>query len=76
MKMQWDIIHECDDDDGNPTQWALKINHPEYGKYCWVSNMGGYYSVEVNVGGFIELVRCKTLASAKKWVARYLVKKR
>lgn len=29
IKMQhtWEVIHECDDDDGNPTCWTQEINH-------------------------------------------------
>lgn len=78
MKLQWNVIHECDDDDGNPTQWAAEINHPKYGKYCWINDMGsdistGYFNVEVNCGGFVELVQCKSLASAKRWVTMNLL---
>lgn len=35
-KLKWKIIHESDDEDGNPTQWSTEINHPKYGKYCWI----------------------------------------
>lgn len=31
---KWEVVHECDDENGNPTQWASEINHPRYGKYC------------------------------------------
>ena len=30
-KLNWNIIHDCDDENGNPTQWATKINHIRYG---------------------------------------------
>lgn len=73
-KLKWEIIHECDDEDGNPTQWATEINHTKYGKYCWINDMYDYFTVEVDYGGFTELVRCKTLVSAKRWVASYLIK--
>lgn len=77
MKMKWDIIHECDEEDGTPTQWAAKIDHTKYGKYCWISDMGAYYSVEVFVNEcFKELVRCKSLFSAKRWVSGHLTKMR
>ena len=26
-KLKWKIIHESDDEDGNPTQWSTEINH-------------------------------------------------
>lgn len=72
IKLKWEIVHECDDEDGNPTQWASEINHPQFGKYCWISNMGKYFSVEVDYEGFKELTQCKTLVSAKRWVAQFL----
>ena len=73
-KLKWEVIHECDDEDGNPTQWASEINHPRYGKYCWISNVGEYFSVEVDCGGFKELAKCKSLTSAKRWVSTQLIK--
>ena len=72
-KLNWLIVHECDDEEGNATQWAAEINNPKYGKYCWISNMGDYFSVEVDCEGFMELVRCKSLISAKRWVAINLI---
>lgn len=76
-KLNWNIVHECDDEDGNPTQWVSEIKHPQYGKYCWISNAGEYFSVEVNRGGlkFKELAKCKSLASAKRWVSTQLTKR-
>lgn len=73
-KLKWEIIHECDDEDGNPTQWASEINHPIYGRYCWISNNGKYFSVEVNYGRFQELVKCKSFTSAKRWVTIHLTR--
>lgn len=32
--MDWEIVHECDTEDGQPAQWVKKINHPKYGKYA------------------------------------------
>lgn len=72
----WYIIDECDDEEGNPTCWCAEINHPKYGKYVWINDMGDHYNVEVICDGFTnsftELVRCKSLTSAKRWVTRYL----
>lgn len=73
-KLQWGIVHECDEENGNPTQWVAEINHEQYGKYCWINDMGDYFGIEVDYGGFIELMRCKTLASAKRWVTTQLMK--
>lgn len=73
MKIKWNVIHECDDETGNPTQWCAEINHPKYGKYCWISDIGSGFNVEVNYDGFIELVQCKSLVSAKRWVSMNLL---
>lgn len=75
-KLQWEIIHECDDEEGNPAQWCAEINHPKYGKYCWINDMADHFTVEVDYDGFVELARCKSLTSAKRWVATYLLKER
>jgi len=68
MKKQWEIIHECDTEEGQPTQWCMEIDHSKYGKYCWINDMGDYYGIEVDYGGFVELKQCKSLTSAKRWV--------
>lgn len=76
-KLMWNIIHECDGEDGTPTQWAAEVNHPKYGKYCWINDIGSGltgkgFNVEVDFNGFTELVQCRSLASAKRWVAMNL----
>ncbi len=72
--MKWKIVHESDDENGNPTLWAAEINHPKHGKFCWISDTGKGYRVEVQHGDdFVELVLCKSLASARRWVSRFLV---
>lgn len=75
LKLDWMVIHECDDEE-KPMQWAAEIHHPEYGKWCWISNTGDHFIVEVeNCGGFLELAKCKSLISAKRWVAINLIKR-
>ena len=64
-RLKWDIMRECDDENGNPTQWASEINHPRYGKYCWIFKEGKYYSFEVYCDGFVELAKCRSLIGAK-----------
>ena len=73
-ELDWMVIHECEDEE-KPTQWAAEIYHPEYGKWCWISNTGDHFIVEVkNCGGFLELAKCKSLTSAKRWVTINLMK--
>ena len=71
-KLKWEVVHDCNDEEGNPTQWSTEINHPKYGKYCWINDMADHFNVEVDYGGFVELARCKSLASAKRWVSMNL----
>ena len=75
-KLKWKIVHECDDEDGNPTQWSTEINHHKYGKYCWINDMGDYFNIEVDYNGFTELKTCKSLLSAKRWVAMNFIEKK
>lgn len=37
IKLNWQVVNDCNDENGNPTAWALAINSPTYGKYCWRS---------------------------------------
>lgn len=72
MEYIWEIIHECDDEvTGEPSNWAAEVNSERYGKFVWIShNANGQYDVEVRPHGeFKVLVSCKSLASAKRWVA-------
>lgn len=74
-KLNWKVIHECDEEDGTPTCWAAEINHQLHGNWCWITNKGSYFAVEVKNynGKFIELVRCKSPVSAKRWVSTHLM---
>lgn len=67
---KWNIIHECDDDNGQPTCWSKEINHQKYGKYVWISKESdSMYAVEViPYTDTRVLMTCKSLASAKRWV--------
>jgi hypothetical protein len=71
VKNQWEIVHDSDDEDGNPTCWCKEINHKKYGKYVWISHNGTeLFDVEVSCSsGMIEsIMPCKSLTSAKRWV--------
>lgn len=69
MKNKWEIVHECDDEDGNPSVWCREINHEKYGRYCWICDKGGHFSVDVKRDDdLVTLVKCKSLKSAKRWV--------
>ena len=36
--MKWNIVHECDNDNGDPTQWACKLT--EDGQFVWIDKIG------------------------------------
>lgn len=74
MKSKWDIIHDCDDDEGQPTCWAKEVNHYRYGRYVWISKQGDTeYAVKVIPDTDTKtLMTCKSLASAKRWVAIHI----
>lgn len=73
-KLTWSIVHESDDENGNPTMWVAKINHPKFGPYCWISDMSHDSVSEFHVETLQEtLKQCKSLASAKRWVAQNLI---
>lgn len=72
MQSIWSIIHECDDDNGNPTCWTQEINHDLYGQFVWIiQHSDNEYVVEVmpDDTNSIPLATCKSLSSAKRWVA-------
>ena len=73
--LKWEVMHGYEDENGNPTQWVAEISHPRYGKYCWIFKAGKYYSVEVYRGGFIDLVKCRSLVGAKLWAFLLLVRR-
>ena len=70
MKNTWNIVHDCDDDNGEPTCWAKEINHPAYGCFVWLSKCGSNeYAIEVVPDKeTITLATCNSLSSAKHWV--------
>lgn len=51
--LDWEIVHESDYDDGNPTLWGAEVNSHHYGKFMWIelSDVDGYYDLVYNAGG-------------------------
>lgn len=72
--LKWNIIHEMDNETGDPTCWAAEINSPEYGKFIWITlDDLDRYNVEISTEEEFEtLVSCKSLSSAKRWITRYI----
>lgn len=70
MKNIWNVVHDCDTEEGTPTCWAKKIDHPRYGPFIWISQYSDdKYVVEaIPVSDVKMLATCKSLSSAKRWV--------
>lgn len=69
-KQEWQIIHECDLDDGTPTEWALKVADK---KYYWISLMNDDTFNIIDNDAKTVLKNCKSLTSAKRWVTMNLL---
>lgn len=67
--MKYEIIHECDLEDGNPTCWDTRT--PD-GSTWWIDLLpDGRYGVTNKKDEWEPLVYCKSLSSAKHWISRY-----
>lgn len=76
MRREWEIIPECNNEEtGEPQQWACKVDSKKYGTYVWITKASDtQYDVEYmkKVGDYEDifvLKPCKSLTSAKRWVA-------
>lgn len=70
QKHEWTVVHESDDDNGNPTLWAIEA---EERKFFWIElNSKGIYAV-IDHDAQTLLKECKSLSSAKRWAAIHLL---
>ena len=71
MKREWNIVHDCDLEDGTPTEWSFKVAD---GKFYWIAEVSdGTFDVIDRDAQTVIMEGCKTLASAKKWVTMNLL---
>lgn len=64
------IIHESDDENGNPTCWAIQAGRK---KFFWIEvNPNGLYDV-IDSDAETLLKTCQSLRSAKRWVSMNLL---
>ena len=71
MGNTWHILHDADEDNWEPGCWQKEISHGLYGSYVSIWKYGEHeYGVEAK--GSTLLKTCKSLASAKRWVAMNL----
>ena len=80
-KLKWEIVHESDDENGNPTTWAIDIRGTEHEErlhslFIWITKVNEReYEIEIDPYsmGFIRKMTCKTFSAAKRWVTMYLL---
>lgn len=66
---EWEIVHDCDLEDGTPTEWSLKVAE---NKWYWIDALkDGTFDV-IGFDAHSVLKNCKSLPSAKRWVKVYL----
>ena len=70
MKRKWEIIHECDLEDGTPTEWALKAGEK---KFYWIDQLSDNTFDVIDSDAHTILTNCRTLRSAKRWVTMNLL---
>lgn len=73
-KASWTPIAEMDLESGAHTCYATPTRH---GTFVWLTQLGDdSWDVELHPlpgGEFVTVVNCKTLVSAKRYAARYLI---
>lgn len=71
--LTWDIVHESDDENGNPSLWATEIDNKDYGRFAWIVKYSdNTYSVEVEnkqKNGYDKLFESNTLYKAQNWAS-------
>lgn len=73
MKNEWNIVHDCDSENGKPTEWSLKVAEE---KFYWIDELADETFDVIDHDAHTVLKNCKTLVSAKRWVATYLLNDR
>lgn len=69
---KWEIVYDCDLDDGTHTEWVLQVAK---GVYYWIDSLAdGTYDV-IGFDGHSVLKNCKSMTSAKRWVSMYILPK-
>lgn len=66
MKNKWEVLHDCDNDDGSPSTYYLKVSKNKF--YFLCLNYSDMVDV-IDCDGHTVLKTCKNLTSAKRWVS-------
>ena len=70
MRRKWEIVHDCDLEDGTPTTWSLKAGQK---KFYWICEVSDKTFDVIDSDNHTILENCKTLRSAKRWVTMNLL---
>lgn len=72
--IEWNVVHECDNDDGTPQVWSAQVDSPIYGKYIYIEKVYEHsYDITYTVGEKSRRLNSDStdfysLADAKNWV--------
>lgn len=69
-KRQWSVVHDCDGEDGTPSVWSLKIADNQF---YWIDATPDNTFNVIDTDSETILKNCRSLRSAKRWVAVYLL---
>lgn len=66
---QWEIVHDCDLEDGTPTVWSLKVADKTW---YWIDvKSDGTFDVIGKDGVSVLKSNLKSFASANRWLKNY-----
>lgn len=69
MNIEYEIVHECDQEDGTPTCWATKYGN----QFWWIEiRPDGYYMCVTTIYGEQSDIRpCKSFGEAERWISKH-----
>ena len=70
MKKKWEVVHDCDEENGNPTCWALEVSKSVF---YWINETSDVKFEIIDHDAHTVLMNCKLLTSAKRWAAMNLL---
>ncbi len=70
MKKKWEAVHDCDEENGNPTCWALEVSKSVF---YWINETSDGKFEIIDHDAHTVLMNCKSLTSAKRWAAMNLL---
>lgn len=71
MKTTWNIVHDADDEGGNPALWSLALGNE---RFLWIETAanGTFQIIDTNAERILK-PNFKTLASAKRYVTTHIL---